>query len=237
MSDPKITRYSFSQLESTAQTGEPKDILAAAWAEAEKVRAQAHAEGEAAGRAEGLAQAQAELAPVLASLAEAIQSLEAAREELAETLTRQAADVALALGEQLVAAALELEPQRVIDIARGALRRLADRHRVTILVNPSDLELMGDAVASLQSELGGIEHLDVQADRRVERGAVVQTEYGEVDASIATQLAGARAVVAAALAGDDGDAPVEAEDDAGFATIPASEREPAAAEVAPDGRL
>jgi hypothetical protein len=65
---------------------------------------------------------------------------------------------------------------------------------------------MGDSVAALQTELGGIEHLDVQADRRVERGGtIVQTEYGEVDAAISTQLAGARAIVKAALAGDDHD--------------------------------
>src|ERR1700761_1444165 len=132
MSDPKVTTYSFTQLESTARDSGPKDVLAAAWAEAEQVKAQARADGEAAGRAEGLAQARAQAAPLLAALADAIQSMEAVRAELAETLTRQAADVALALGEQVVAAALELQPERVVDIARGALRRLADRHQVTI---------------------------------------------------------------------------------------------------------
>lgn len=222
MSDPKVTRFSFTQLESTAQDRAPKDVLAAAWAEAEQVKAQARTEGEAAGRAEGMAQARAEAAPVLAALAEAIRAMERVREELVETLTAQAADVGLALGDQIVAASLQLEPERVIDIVRGALRRLADRHRVTILVNPTDLELVADAVTALQTELGGIEHLDVQADRRVEHGGtIVQTEYGEVDASIATQLASARAIVAAALAGDDQDDATDEQDDQDELVFPA----------------
>jgi flagellar assembly protein FliH len=236
MSDPKIARYSFTQLESTAEDTDPKDVLAAAWAEAERVKAQARAEGEAAGRSEGLAQARADVSSALAGLADAIRALEGVRDELVETLTRQAAEIGLALGDQIVAAALEIEPERVVDIARGALRRLADRHRVTILVNPSDLESMGDAVTSLQTELGGIEHLDVQADRRVERGTIVQTEFGEVDASITSQLASARAIVAAALAGDDDDGVGERdEDDVVYAEVSLPDSEPLAAEVVPDG--
>jgi flagellar assembly protein FliH len=55
-------------------------------------------------------------------------------------------------------------------------------------------------VTRLQSELGGIEHLNVQSDRRVGRGGVLaRTDEGEIDASIETQLARAREVVAAEL--------------------------------------
>ncbi len=74
---------------------------------------------------------------------------------------------------------------------------------MTVLVNPDDLELLSGAVKTLQSELGGIEHLDVQADRRIERGgAIAQTAYGEIDATISAQLQAARELVEAALAGD-----------------------------------
>ena len=81
---------------------------------------------------------------------------------------------------------------------RGALRRLVERERVTILVNPEDLDLVRGAAGALAGELGGIEHCDVQAERRVARGgAVVRTVEGEVDATLATKLAararGARA--------------------------------------------
>jgi flagellar assembly protein FliH len=65
------------------------------------------------------------------------------------------------------------------------------------------LELVSDCVEQLQSELGGIEHLGVQADRRVARGgAIARTDSGEIDAGIDTQLARAREIIAAALERD-----------------------------------
>jgi flagellar assembly protein FliH len=56
------------------------------------------------------------------------------------------------------------------------------------------------AAPGLVAELGGIEHCDVQAERRVGRGgAIVRTTEGEVDASVATKLARAREVLEEAL--------------------------------------
>ena len=84
---------------------------------------------------------------------------------------------------------------------RGALRRLVDRHRVTVLVNPADLELVSDAWRRLRAELGGIEQCDVQADRRVGRGGVVVAHGRRARStrSIETQLAGPARVVAEQL--------------------------------------
>jgi flagellar assembly protein FliH len=65
------------------------------------------------------------------------------------------------------------------------------------------MTLIEAAAAALKSELGGIEHLQVQADRRIQRGGVVaQTAHGEIDASISAQLESARELVVAALDGD-----------------------------------
>jgi flagellar biosynthesis/type III secretory pathway protein FliH len=59
---------------------------------------------------------------------------------------------------------------------------------------------MQEAVQRLQSELGGIEHLYVQSDRRVSRGGVLaRTEAGEIDATIEAGLSRARDVVEAEL--------------------------------------
>ena len=85
-------------------------------------------------------------------------------------------------------------PERVVDVVRGALRRLVERDRVTILVNPEDLDLVRGASDALMAELGGIEHCDVQAERRVARGgAIVRTVEGEVDATLDDQARPRRA--------------------------------------------
>ena len=117
-------------------------------------------------------------------------------------LERDAIELALAVAEQILAGALSVEPERVLDVTRNALRHLAERRRVTVVVNPADLELVSDCIEQLRTELGGIEHLAVQADRRMVRGgAVARTDAGEIDAGIDTQLARAREIAVAALGG------------------------------------
>ncbi|WP_320669650.1 FliH/SctL family protein [Patulibacter defluvii] len=175
---------------------ELSDQLAAAHDEAERIRAAAHEAGWVAGHAEGRAAARAALAPAAEALAEALRTVQDQGRTLAEALERDAIELALLLAEKVVAAAVDAAPGRVLDVVRGALRGLVDRRRVTVLVHPDDLELVRGAVASLAAELGGIEHLDVQAERRVGRGgALLRTAEGEVDARLEERLARAAAVV------------------------------------------
>ena len=70
---------------------------------------------------------------------------------------------------------------------------------MTVLVHPEDLELVREAMDGVRATLGGIEHCEVQAERRVSRGgAVVRTPDGDVDARVETKLQRAREVVEAA---------------------------------------
>ncbi len=204
MSDHSATAatYAFRQLDAAAAeaSGGIADVLSAVRAEAEQIRAQAWAAGEAEGRAAGLAAARADAAPAIAALGASAQAISDVRAQVIAELEADAVELALRLTEQILAGAVAIEPERVLDVARNALRHLIDRRRVTLVVNPEDLELVGECVNQLQSELGGIEHLGVQSDRRVARGGVIaRTDAGDIDAGLDTQLAEAREIVAAAL--------------------------------------
>lgn len=155
----------------------------------------------AAAHAEGLAQAAAQLAPAVEALRAAARALEEERARVAQAVEDQAVELGLRIAEQALAGALEVRPQLVVDVVRGGLRRLVDRERVTVLVHPDDLDLVREAAPALVAELGGIEHCEVQAERRMTRGgAVVRTTEGEVDATLVTKLSRVREVVAEALA-------------------------------------
>jgi flagellar assembly protein FliH len=196
-----IAAYTFRQLEAPAGSmRDVADVLSAAHADADQIRQQARAAGEAEGRAAGIAAARTELEPALRAAAGVAQVLDGLRDQVVAELEHDAVTLALRLAEQIVAGAIEVAPERVVDIAAVALRRIRDRQRVTLVVNPADLDLISESVIRLQSELGGIEHLNVQSDRRVARGGVLaRTDEGEIDASIETQLARAREVVVAEL--------------------------------------
>jgi flagellar assembly protein FliH len=149
--------------------------------------------GHEAGFQAGLREAQDQMAAGIAALQTAVAEVTAERERVAGAVEAAAIELGLRIAEQALAAAVEVRPEAVVDVVRGALRRLVERDRVTILVNPEDLDLVRGASDALMAELGGIEHCDVQAERRVARGgAIVRTVEGEVDATLATKLARAR---------------------------------------------
>lgn len=200
-----VAAYTFRQLEAPAgSVGDVADVLSAAHAEADQIRAHARDAGAAEGRAAGREAARTEVEPALRALGAAARALQDLRDQVVAELEHDAVSLALALAEQIVAGAVEVAPERVVDVAAQALRRIHDRRTVTLVVNPFDLEAVNGSVAALQSQLGGIEHLHVQSDRRVGRGGVLaRTEEGEIDARVETQLERAREVVIAALHGEE----------------------------------
>ena len=195
--------YAFRQLDAPppGTSNGIADVLSAVRAEAEQIRAQAWAAGEAEGRAAGMAAARTEAAPAVAAMTAALEAIEQLKAQMLAELEQDAVEMAMRLAEQILAGVVSVEPERVIDVGRNALRHLTERRRVTLVVNPDDLELVSECVDQLQSELGGIEHLGVQSDRRIGRGgAIARTDSGEIDSGLDAQLSRAREIVAAALA-------------------------------------
>jgi flagellar assembly protein FliH len=174
--------------------------------------AAARAAGHEAGFQAGLAEAQAHMAAGIAALQAAALAVDAERDRVAAGVEAAAVELALQIAEQAIGATIATRPEAVVDVVRGALRRLVERDRVTVLVNPDDLELVRAASDTLVAELGGMESCDVQAERRVARGgAIVRTVEGEVDATLATKLARARATLEAELRGDASDSSTSAD--------------------------
>jgi flagellar biosynthesis/type III secretory pathway protein FliH len=199
-----VAEFDFETLEPPASVLAPADeaaavmdVLAEARAEAEQIRQAALDQGYAAGRAEALEA----LEPALATLAAAAEQLRADQAAAAEELERRAVELGLALAQKVLAGALSVEPERVLDSVQGALRGIVERERIIVMVNPDDLEIVRGAIGELRDQLGGIEHCEVQAERRVARGGcIVRTPVGDVDARVETKLERASEVVAAALA-------------------------------------
>jgi flagellar biosynthesis/type III secretory pathway protein FliH len=171
-------------------------IVAAAQAEADAIREQARAEGHAKGLAAAREHAAAQAAPALQALGEALVQAQTERDRVSVEVEAAAVELALEIAEKALTTALAVRPELVLDVVRGALRCLVDRERVLILVHPEDLELVREAVDSLVRQLGGIEHIEVQEERRVQRGgAIVRSTAGEIDARVQTKLENAREIL------------------------------------------
>ena len=175
-----------------------RERLGAAAAEA---RETAFEEGRRAGYEAGLQEARAQAEGAVAALAELLAEVRSGAERRAESLEREAVELALALAEKIVAGTVQAQPERVLEVVRGALRRIVERDVVTVVVNPDDLDLVRDSIDAVAASLGGIERIDVQGDRRVGRGgALLRTQVGEIDARLKQQLERAHEVVSQELA-------------------------------------
>jgi flagellar assembly protein FliH len=167
-----------------------EERLAAAEAEREAELGAARDEG----YAEGLAAGRAEVSAAAHALARGAAELDAARAEAAAEVEPRAAELALRIAEKVLAGELSARPELVLDVVRGALRRLTEPLPASLLVNPEDAELVRASITDFSSEHGS--ELRVREDRRIERGGcVVQTRAGELDAQISAQLERAAKVV------------------------------------------
>ncbi len=200
-SEPAARPVALGELEQLAPPPSQDPVIAAraiidaAHAEAGALRAQAVQDGRAEGVRLGREDAASELAPAVAALDQAVVAAHALRDAMVDEAEGRAARLALAIAEKVVAGALEVEPERVVDVVRGALRGLLDGDRIIVCVHPDDVELVRAA------GLGAAEaHLEVHGERRVARGgALVRTSVGEIDARIERKLDAVRAVVATEL--------------------------------------
>jgi len=149
---------------------EASALLARAKREAAELRLRAEVEARAEAAA-GVA------ARVLALSSRENQTLERNLERIVE--------VARVLAERLLGEALELEPRRVVAIARRALEEARGARRVTIVAHPADAALIEQALLSLHAG-GGAE---VLADPERRRGSLrLDTDIGVLDADLAPQL-------------------------------------------------
>jgi flagellar assembly protein FliH len=199
--------YAFEQLEPSdpLPRDAPARMIAQAAAEADLIREHARAEGHAEGREAGHRDGSAEISAAALALGQALQEIESLRAATVEAVESDAIELALEIAGKILQGTLQARPELIVEPVQGALRRISDRRRITVLVNPADLETIRSAVGDLAAQGSGVELCEVLSEERVGiGGAIVRTAEGEVDAGVQTQLERAREVVFTELQTDGG---------------------------------
>jgi type III secretion protein L len=146
--------------------------------EARRERERLLAEAREAGRQEGLAQATEVL---LRARLQAQQTVAAAEGDIVELACRVA--------ERIIGRDLEREPELVVDICARALAELRQVRQMVLRVHPQDAAILRARSQRFLEGLGRTAEVAVKEDPEVQRGGcVVQTEFGTVDAQLATQF-------------------------------------------------
>lgn len=116
--------------------------------------------------------------------------------ELGELHRRTCSDVeadlvqlALSVARKIVGHEVSLGPEAVTRIMRQALDRVEHAGRITIKLNPADLELLADIKPQLLSGLPEAGRAAFAIDEGIARGGcLIETDGGEVDARIERQF-------------------------------------------------
>jgi flagellar assembly protein FliH len=170
-------------------------LLAAAQAEAEKIKAAAHIEGLASGKKEGLAQGKAEglkqgkaeafekeskqLSELLTLMQQAMQQLNDQQQELMNRSEAEVLPLALAIAEKVTRRMGTLDPRVVEANAREAVRLVLSRHDIRIAANPG----------RLKQQWPQLERITIIEDPSITPGGCrVTTAGGEIDADLQSQL-------------------------------------------------
>jgi flagellar assembly protein FliH len=116
-------------------------------------------------------------------------ALQDEREGFFDRVEPELVRLAVSIAEKILDQELELRPELVVDMVRSAMKRLRDRERLRVSVNPRDFEQVRSARDDLIAAVDGVRKLEVVEDRRVDPGGcVIESQNGTLDARIRTQV-------------------------------------------------
>lgn len=152
-------------------------------------REQAFREGYVQGEKAGMEKGAKKIEPVLNNFRQALTELEKTGKQLFRHAEEQTVDLALAVARKIVCHEVSLNREVVINVVKEALKRVADQEKITIRVNPVDVELIRDPRCQLSSVLEKGESIIVEADACIPAGGcMIDTQLGGIDARIEEQL-------------------------------------------------
>jgi flagellar assembly protein FliH len=165
------------------------ELVSVAREQAERIAEGARESGHEEGYRLGLEQAQRETSDLLAFAERAVREVAETRARMLQDAEAELVLLAIRVAEKVLQAKLDLEPERVADVLRGALRKAYVRDRLQVVCNPADLALITSASEELATQVGTLKDLELIGDRRITRGGVVvRTPGGDVDATLESQL-------------------------------------------------
>lgn len=151
-------------------------------------------EAEEQGRTRGLESGYAEGRAEVERLVERTQTiLERANDKRGEILAeteQEIIDLVLLITRKVVKVISENQKSVIISNIVQALRKVKERGNIIIRVNMADLKLSTDHIKEFITLMEGVKSIQVAEDSTIDQGGcIIETEFGEIDARISSQLA------------------------------------------------
>lgn len=171
----------------TASAGDSARVHALAGASRES-EAQA-AEAFARGKREGAEQVEKRLGPTIQAFASAVEEISRLRESILKNSSDDMLRLVLAIAEQIIPCVVSINPEIIHHTIVKALQAAAAADSYHIKVHPDDMAVVMEKKPLLMASISGLRNLTVEENPGITRGGcLVESELGQVDATIESQL-------------------------------------------------
>lgn len=155
----------------------------------QEIKDKAYKEGFEAGREEGFASGKEEVERLIEQLHHIIDKTLEKRQEIIEESETQLINLVLIIAKKVVKVISENQKNVVVNNVIQALRKLKSRGEVLLKVNLDDVDITTEHVKDFMRMVENVQSVTVVEDSTVDKGGcVVETDFGEIDARISSQL-------------------------------------------------
>ena len=168
---------------------EAQEIIAKAHSEENEIRDSAYRKGYDEGQKSGYNDGQSELNRLIERVHKIVESVMNRREEILRDTEQQIVDLVILMTRKIVKIISENQKGVVLSNVLSALKKVKTRCSVIIRVNIEDLKLTSEHTGEFIKRVEAVQEITVIEDSSVDKGGcVVETDFGAIDARIASQL-------------------------------------------------
>ncbi|MDR2478694.1 MAG: flagellar assembly protein FliH [Treponema sp.] len=147
-------------------------------------------QGREAGRTEGFTEGRAEVERLIQRTQTVLERAQDKRSDILAETEQEIIDLVLLLSRKVIKVISDNQRGVVISNVIQALRKVKGRGNIVIRVNLVDVKLATEHTKDFIQMLEGVKSIQVVEDSSVDSGGcIIETDFGEIDARIASQLA------------------------------------------------
>lgn len=167
---------------------------------------EAHQRGLEEGREEGRRLGKADFTEALHTAWDLYRQALRERERLLASAENELARLSIKVAERIIGQEMRTAGEAIMNVVRQALSGIKDREEVLIRVSPDDYHHVNADRTALARMMEGMKNFEVVVDGKVDAGGcIIETNLGNVDARISTQLTAISLAFERAIQGEEDD--------------------------------
>jgi len=150
----------------------------------------AREQGRTEGKDEGYADGKAEVDRLIERTQIVLERAQDKRADILKETEKEIVNLVLLISRKVIKVISENQRNVIISNVIEALRKVKAKGNILIKVNLADLQLATEHKQNFISMMEGVKSINIVEDSSVDRGGcIIETDFGEIDARIASQLA------------------------------------------------